>query len=1103
VEFAILGPTEVRVSGRSLALGGKRPRALLALLLLNANEVVSRDRLVDGIWGEHPPTSASRTLDTYVSRLRTLVGPGRIERRAPGYLIHVAQDELDLTRFEQLVEDGRSYLAARESGAALEAFDRALALWHGTALADLIDEPFAAIEAARLEERRVLCCEERIDALLSLGRGPEAVSQLEMMVAAHPYRERLLGQLMVALYRAGRQADALAAFQGARRRFASELGLEPSESLRRLERQILGHDPALGRAVNSTPLKKIETRRKPTARVALGVVLAVVAACAGIAAALETRGTGSPTAGQPTSAFELVGGTHPAGGAIPLGDAPAAAAAGAGSIWLAEPNAGALVRVGESSRSIVERIPIGGSPSAVAFGGGAVWVASVSGGTVFRIDPATDAVTGRIGLGSARPAALAFGHGKLWIADATDDALLELDPADDTVIRTLQLDFQPTALAVGDGGIWVTDYNGGTLTELDSQTGAVIASTRVGSGPTQVMLASDSVWVANGLDSTVSRVDPATGTVTATTAVGSGPASIISTPGAVWVASTFADTVSELDPVRASVVRTIAVNGGPTVLVAVRNNLWVATGSLTRHTGGTVVLLYTRPIFIDPALNLDLPPFQSDGLTRDGLVTYDHTGGPAGAQLVPDLALALPIPTQGGTVYSFHLRPGIRYSSGRLVQASDFRRAFERLFRLGSAGSAYFTDLVGANACTRSRCNLSQGVAADDRARTVTIHLVGPDADFLSKLTFSGLSTPVPPGTPWHNIGWTPIPGTGPYEIANANRHEIRYVRNPYFREWSHAAQPNGNPDVIIMRFGLTPAQEVRAIERGEADWSADGVPPAALLRLTTQFPAQLHSFPQTGTDFLQINTTIPPFNNLSVRRALSYAVNRATVARFFGGALEATPTCQLLPPGLLGYRSYCPYTRGHTMGRWLGPNLAKALRLVAASGTRGDRITIWGPEDDPLLGRTIVPYIVAVLRRLGYRARAHLIPLDEFAGIPQRIFKKIQMTPPSWGDPTASNFFETFLICGAAFNHDWYCNRGLDRAVQRAEALEVANPRAAAAEWARLDREVVDRAAIVPLVNPDQIDFISTRVGNYQHNPIFGIVADQLWVNGTRHHVR
>lgn len=291
MEFAILGPVAAWRDGRDLPLGGPKQRALLAILLLRAGEVVSRDHLIDGLWGERPPPTAAHTLDNYVSRLRKALGDGRVSRRPPGYLLHVERDELDLDRFERLLGEGRAHLAQGEAAKAAETLRSALALWRGPALADVLYEPFAQGEAERLEERRLIALEDRIDADLALGRGAELVPELEALVRAHPQRERLLGQLMLAFYRAGCQAEALAVFESARRRLAEELGLEPGPELRDLERKILDHHFSL--AVPRFERARVWRTRRPSRRsvIVTGVVTAALTASAAVGIVLGTRGT--------------------------------------------------------------------------------------------------------------------------------------------------------------------------------------------------------------------------------------------------------------------------------------------------------------------------------------------------------------------------------------------------------------------------------------------------------------------------------------------------------------------------------------------------------------------------------------------------------------------------------------------------------------------------------------------------------------------------------------------------------------------------------------------------------------------------------------------
>jgi DNA-binding SARP family transcriptional activator len=242
MEFRILGPFEVADGERALELGGGRQRALLALLVLHAGEVLSTDRLVDELWPERAPDTAAKIVQVYVSQLRKTLGrEGVLVTRAPGYVVQLGEGALDLRRFEELVGDARHAEPVVKAAKLREA----LALWRGPALADFAYESFAQGEIARLEELRLGALEERIEADLVLGGAAELVPELERLVSSHPLRERPRAQLMLALYRAGRQADALETYREGRRLLDDELGLEPGDELQRLERAILVHDPAL------------------------------------------------------------------------------------------------------------------------------------------------------------------------------------------------------------------------------------------------------------------------------------------------------------------------------------------------------------------------------------------------------------------------------------------------------------------------------------------------------------------------------------------------------------------------------------------------------------------------------------------------------------------------------------------------------------------------------------------------------------------------------------------------------------------------------------------------------------------------------------------
>jgi DNA-binding SARP family transcriptional activator len=245
VEYAVLGPLEVMVGGRPASLGGSVQQAVLGTLLLHANEPIAVDRLVDAVWGETPPPSAAHAVSEYVSRLRKVLGADAIGRTSVGYVLRVEPDRLDLERFEALLGEARHELAVVDAGRAEELLDEALALWRGRPFADTRLEDFAQAQVARIEELRLIAIAARAEARLSLGRADEVVPELEALTLENPHDERLAGLLMLALYRSGRQAQALACYQATRSRLSVELGIDPSQSLQELERKILAQDTSL------------------------------------------------------------------------------------------------------------------------------------------------------------------------------------------------------------------------------------------------------------------------------------------------------------------------------------------------------------------------------------------------------------------------------------------------------------------------------------------------------------------------------------------------------------------------------------------------------------------------------------------------------------------------------------------------------------------------------------------------------------------------------------------------------------------------------------------------------------------------------------------
>jgi YVTN family beta-propeller protein len=1119
LEFRILGPVEVSDGGRSLPLGGPKQRALLADLILNAGSIVSTARLTGDLWGNAPPPSAGHTVETYVARLRKVLrdglAPDILLTRPPGYMLDVEPGRVDAVRFGELVRDGSAAAGRGDDEQASALLRAALALWRGEALADIADMPFAQTAARRLNDQYLLAVERRITADLGLGRAQDLVPELEALVASHPYHEPFHRQLMLALYRSGRQGEALGAYRRARGLLVDELGIEPGPELRRMERAILHQDPELeqpsaARAPRPGTQEPVppggppgpapSRQRRRHQRTVISAVALAVAAAAGLHLAMKA----APAARVPANGIGVLSasGTSVIAG-LALVSPPASLAVGGGAVWATSPESHAVYRIDPATHTVTQTITVGAGADGVAYSGGDVWVANALDGTVSRIDGAADQVVQTVAAGS-EPTGIAAGLGAVWVTDPVGSTLTRLDASSGLLTRTIGLTSTPYGIALGAGSIWVTSPAADSVTQIDPVAGQPIRSISVGADPRAIAYGFGSVWVANSLDSTVSRIDPRTGTVTETIPVGNGPAALAVAASGVWAADATAQLVVRIDPAAGRVESSLPV-GDPALAAAVVNGVpWIATGVgySSRHQGGTLrVLSSAWPGTFDPATTSSFSyPQQLAGGAYDTLVTF-QAGGSEGLQLVPDLALALPAPSAGGTVYTFVLRPGLRYSNGAPVRPEDFRYALERVFELNPYLRSFYSGLVGANACHAGElCDLSRAITVDDQARTVTFHLTAPDSDFLYKLT-SAAAVPVPASEPAHDVGARPVPATGPYMITRyVPGREIDLARNPYFRQWSAAAHPAGFPDRIVWTFGLTPAQEVAAIETGRADWMADSPPDVP--GLLARYAPQVHINPVLGIAYAAFNVTVPPFNDVRVRQAVSLAADRNQAVSAQGGTGTAQPACQIIPPGLPGYRPYCPFTADPSAtGTWLGPDPARARQLVASSHTEGMRVVVWAHPWDGWLG----PYVVRVLRDLGYRASLRVASADDFDRNVNDTSRRVQASVGSWiaDYPSAADFFDMFFTCSSFRPADpadtrsgaFFCDPGLDSQISQADQLQAGNPQAAAQEWAAVDREVTNLALWVPFVSLRWVDFTSTRVGDYQYNPAWGIQLGQLWV--------
>ena len=863
------------------------------------------------------------------------------------------------------------------------------------------------------------------------------------------------------------------------------------------------------------PLKaqKVAAPRPLRRRAVLLCALAGVLAAA-VAIPLFALGQGGSSGSLEAAAGNSVGfvdsDSHRLVADVGVGATPSQLAVGAGAVWVTNADANSVSRIDPATRTVVQTIGVGSSPSGITTGGGAVWVANSLDGTVSRIDPATNAVVQTVSVGNF-PVDVAYAAGSVWVTNTGDDTITRIDVGSGKPTKTLPI--AAAELAFGGGALWASERTANRVARIDPKSGSVVQSIPVGNGPAGIAFGSGAAWVTNSLDGTLSRIDAATNSVAAVIPVGSGPTGVATGSNGVWVSNEFDGTLVLIDPRSNQVIRRVEVGNRPSGVAVARGDVLVSLRQSGQgHGGGTLTIRTNRPTdSIDTGVAYDSTSYSILRMTSDGLVAFKLASGLAGTQLVPDLAISLPAPTDGGKTYTFRLRDNIRYSTGRLVKASDFRTTLERDFELGLP-VPYYGGIVGAHRCEQQkpkqkpkRCDLHRGIVTDDIAKTVAFHLTAADPEFLDKLALP-FANVVPAGTPPQDVGAHALPATGPYLIATYRRkHLVRLVRNPKFHEWSKAAQPDGYPDEILFEVGGTPDEAVKAVIDGKADLfstSQSETPPSQglLANVRTQHASQVHANPQPATIGLFLNTHLPPFNRVAVRRALNYAADRDAAVDAAGGPTVAQATCQILPPHFPGYRPYCPYTVGATTtGTWTAPNLAKARALVAASGTGGMKVTVWSWGDIPGIGK----YAAKLLRSLGYPTTIKTRSGYGYFPIVNDSRTKAQIGTTEWISdyPAASGFFDAILTCKSFLPNDpgnsnaaQFCNPSIDRQVSRAVSEQTRDPEGARGLWQRIDRQTVDQAPWVALVNPKSVEVLSKRTGNYQSEPQLGVLIDQLW---------
>jgi peptide/nickel transport system substrate-binding protein len=1115
LEVSVAGRLSIRSDGVLIdeeRFPGRQGRLVFAYLVANEGRPVLRADLAEALWGEALPATWEKALGVIASKLRALIGEcgldgGKALTAAFGCYCLVLPEGtwVDIIAAAEAADAAEAALSADRLETAKGEAARAVSLARRPLLPGE-EGSWVERERRKLSDVLVRALECLSDACLRSGDTAAAARTAEEAIALEPFRESNYRRLMAAYAAGGNAAEALRTYDRCRRFLAEELGAYPSpetESVYRSLLQVPSH--AAQDAHASAPVldgEPVGRRRRPPRRRAVAgasAAAAVVASALGILVATQTGGP-------PTRASvhaNRVGILDPTSGRIvaetAVGAAPGEIAVASGGVWVTSADENSVSRIDPATDQVRQTIEVGAGPADVAVGGGAVWVANGLDGTVSRIDPAANRVVQTVRVGNG-PSGMAYGEGAAWVTNSADGTVSRVDPRTGAVTMTTPAAIGASGIIVSFGRVWISSPASGSIVVLEPRSGRILRRIGVGVQPDALSAGAEAIWVANRADGTVSKIDPRSGAVIDTVRVGRGPNGIAAGRASVWVANGGDGSLSRIDSASGATVSTVRLGNPPQGVADSRDGVYVAVRSTgSEHRGGTLRVLSSVPAdSIDPAL---APPWVWPILTmtNDGLVGFRRVGGVQGAQLVPDLAVALPTPTGGGTGFTFQLRPGIRYSNGRLVQPRDFRRAIERSFELGGVKHAYpFVGIAGAERCAKGKtCDLSGGIVTDRVARTVTFHLRAADIDFLDKLALPPAFA-VPPEAPTHDSGTPALPATGPYRIAAYQKDDktLRLTRNPGFREWSADAQPRGYPDAISWswRPELVPAAQARAVERGAADVALGGgprsLPRRQLERLALRHPARVHMNAQRATTYFFLNTRVSPFDDVRARRAVNLAFDRDSFAQVLGPGF--TPTCQILPPNFPAYRTRCPYASNGAAG------LDRARRLVRIAGSAGARVAVWVPAPLADQGR----FLVSVLDSIGYRA--HLEPVP-----PHDYFRKVadSRTRPQTGYytwsaeyPSAADFIPPQLSCAAFVpasaengNLSEFCDRRVDAVIARAAREQ--DSAVATASWQRAERALLAQAPVVPVFNRSNVDFVSERVGNYEYNPQWGLLLAQVWV--------
>jgi ABC-type transport system substrate-binding protein/class 3 adenylate cyclase len=859
-----------------------------------------------------------------------------------------------------------------------------------------------------------------------------------------------------------------------------------------------GREGELTRAAQGVIRRRFTRRRAVVAGIAVAViaalVLSLVFALGG--SAEKAVAANSVVALTPSGSIAAT---------VPVGTRPVAMAKGRGSLWVANLDDKSVTRVDLASRKAVLAIPVSKAPTAVAADQEGVFVSA--GDALSKIDPRYNQVTetrrygAPSGLAAAsestpRPTLSAFGS--IWAVNP-DGYVIRIDPRSGRRLATVDVGNDPSAIAAGAESVWVTNSADGTVTRIDPSS-LVTNTIPVGHDPTAIAVNSAGAWVANAGDNAVVHVDPDTNAVVGTTPVGRDPTAILATPTVLWVANGGDGTVMRLDPRSGRKNRTVHLGATPDALAADGEDVWVAVAApppSVAAAGGVLHLTNQDDSpDLDPALDIGSALSYA---TCASLVTLPDKVGVAGSRVVPEVAEAVPTPTDGGTVYTFKIRRGFRFSppSNEEVTAATFKAAIERVLdpRMKSPFAGGLSEIVGSEAYVAGKTQRLAGVSA--QGSRLTIRLSRPDGGFLAGLA-SGAACAVPVDTPVDPGGINNISSAGPYFVASYTpRQQVVLRRNPNY----HGDRPH-QFDRMVVTLGVDSAQALREIQAGTADYALDGLPTVANPRLQREYGPgskaakaghQQYFISQAFSAFyLHMNTSRPLFADVRLRRAVNYAIDRPALAaegRKYarsGPFNPAQPTDKYLPPAL----DDAPTKHVYPVD---GPDLRQAKRLA---GHIHATAVMYTPNVPPWLQEAQI--IQRNLKPLGINVEVKQFPTRDFFSRIARRGEPFDLAVSGWStgaDPAVLATFGNSTLRAGAVDFSYFDNPAFDR--QLGAAAKLSGPKRYRT-YSKLDLELGRRfAPAAPFASGASRDFFSARIGCQLYQPYWGVDLGALCLRG------